>query len=176
MNKKIVMIIILIIVTLVLAMIHKNSIIRLFKQIINLNYHEEIIYIELGKRFSDDGNIIRIDNHEDIEKIIGYLNTLDLIEERLTEYKHISDFNDIGYFTIRIVRVGDEYANIHITEGENVNSYSQDLLSFETNFVTFTPNSMDWKSTRYYIKNSGYNHQTKSSNVYKFLLDLINKE
>lgn len=151
-----------------------KSILRLFKQSTNLNYHAEIAYIELGKRFSEDGNDIRIDAREDIEKILNYLNSLELIEENVTRFNPYDLIAD-GYFTIDIIRKGDENANLYVVEGEKVISYSQDLLSFRNDYMSFTPNYMDWKSTRYYIVNSGYDDETKNSNVYQFLYNLINE-
>gem|GEM_PF-5925147 len=162
MNKKIAAFILCCIITILflVVMIYGKNIFRLFKQSVYLNYHEEIAYIELGKRFSKDGNYVRIENREDIEKILNFLNSLELIEENVIRYNP----PDLSYFTISIIRSNPE-----------VVGRPPDLLSFQTDYISFSQDGRDWESKRYYIKNSGYDNQTKKSKVYEFLYDMLSE-
>jgi hypothetical protein len=164
-NRKIVIFLLCCIIAILvfIFLAYGKNILRQLKQSVSLNYHAEIAYIELGKRFSEDESEVRIDDHEDIEKILNFLNSLGLIEENVARH-YPQDLSEIGYFTIDIIlsnpeRVGD----------------APDLLSFETDYIIFTPKGSDWKSIRYYIKNSGYDNQTKNSKVYQFLCDFVGK-
>jgi len=124
----------------------------------------EILNGKAGIKINDIGEIdIEIHDREDIEKIIKYLNSLKLIEDNLIEYVPF-DRNNVGFFEIFIFRDGFEN-----------DSDAVDIIAFETNYLAFIPNGHDWKETRYYIKNSGYNHKTKTSKTFNFLYDLINK-
>ena len=143
---------------------------RLFKQSESLNYSENLAYIEisdkgrLGLPITDGRYMLKIDDPNTIKKVIDYLNSLELIEESLSEYEPIPDLNEVGYFEIEIVKVGHE---------DDILAF--DSFTFMTDYVLFTPNKADWKGTRYYIKNSCYDDKTKGSRAYAFLYDLLCK-
>jgi len=141
-----------------------------------LNYHKNVtcitikddhlpkpLDVKFGIKRNSVGEIV-INDSDDIKRIIDYLNSLRLIEDNPTEYEDI-DIDAVGYFTILIIRDNDENGD----NGDN----GYDVIDFETNYLTFAPNGYDSSATRYYIKNSGYNSKTQSSNTYKFLRNLL---
>lgn len=154
-----------------------------YKQGISLNYHEDIAYIEISDKgrlglpevdISNEGrlelglpernirNILKIDDAEKIKKIIDYINSLELIEDKVTipNFDYSTDLNSIGYFRIDIYKV---------------NSEEPDAIVFMTNYLTFLLNGYDWEYTDYYIKNSGYHSKTANSKTFEFLYGLIHK-
>lgn len=166
-NKKTIIILCCIIFIVFLIIVFRDNIIR-FKLSTRLNYHENVAYIKikdarLKKVTDDDIWDVEITDRKDIEKIIKYLNSLKLIEDNPTEYEDV-DLDQVGYFEIGIFR--DGYEN---------DSDAYDWIVFQTNYLAFVPSGHDWKATRYYIKNSGYDSKTQNSKTFKFLYDLINK-
>ena len=178
MNKKLIIILLCIIFLVFIVIIFRENIIRL-KLSTRLNYHENVAYITIyDDRLIEvaDGKLeieinsrrgIEIHNREDIEKIINYLNSLELIEDNLTEYVDV-DLDEVGYFSITIFRDG------YVNDYQN-NLDALEHIAFQTNYLEFIPGGHDWKTTRYYIKNSGYDPKTKTSKTFEFLYDLINK-
>lgn len=106
-----------------------------------------------------DKNYIRINDVNEINKIIEYLNSLELIEEKIpkrkqAEYKgdweaYESDLKDIGYFSVSI---------------------NDSLLSFSTYYVTVSPLGCECEalSTSYYIKGAVFDKESKEINIMDF--------
>ncbi len=138
------------------------------KQSVTLNYVEDISYIIVSDKgrlgTTEDGIFsIEIYDKEDIEKILNYLNSLELIEE-IPSFEYFPDLNErFSYFSIDIIKVGYEEDDT-----------AHDLLSFQTTYMSISRGGFDCRSTIYYIKDSGYNPITKSSKTYEFLNELIN--
>ena len=174
MNKKLIIILLCIIFLVFIFIIFRENIIRL-KLSTRLNYSENVAYITIyddrlievvGSNSEIEINSIgdiEIHNREVIEKIIKYLNSLELIEDNLTEYEDV-DIDEVEYFDVTIFRNDNE---------KYLNGY--DIIAFQTNYLSFIPEGHDCYGTRYYIKNSGYDPKTKTSKTFEFLYDLINK-
>ena len=187
-NKKNITICCIIFIVLIIISFRDN-IIR-FKLSTRLNYHENVDYISisiyddiLAKGLIDDSEIIindmecikiydkesidiefiEIHDKEDIEKMIKFLNSLELIEDNPTEYEPF-DRENIGFFDIALFR-----------NNGNKNSVGYDWIVFHTNYMEFVPEGHDSEGTRYFIKNSGYNSKTKSSKTFAFLYDLLHE-
>jgi len=141
------------------------------KQGVSLAYNEDIAninYIEIhdkgrfGLQIVNGRSIFRIDDREKIEKIIDYINSLELVEDEkvIYNFNYKTDLNSLGYFTIFIQKDNLEYT----------------LIEFMTHYLTLVPSdTCDCNSTSYYIKDSGYDPITKNSKTFEFLYDLIHK-
>jgi len=167
MGKKVIISCSCCIVLLVVLATYKNVFIRPFKQSVNLNYRESVDRIEImftGQLAGAERYVIvKINEREDIAEIVSYLNSLTLVEE----------FPSVAYYPDPNI---DEC--IYITafgEGYGEDDFALDRFCFQTKYMMFVPNGLDWKSNTYFIKNSGYDDRTKSSNIYQFLLNLLDK-
>lgn len=137
-----------------------RSIFRVLKKEVNLNYSN---VNSIGIKLGIDKSSIHV-NDDDVQKIVDYLNSLELVEEKIPyKEKPIYDDNqsieeyhnklkDIGYFLIAI---------------------REDMIVFSTEYVEVWVD--DYKNTSYYIKNSGYNPEDKTSNFHNFLSDLLSE-
>ena len=109
----------------------------------------------------NDVKYIDIWDPDDIKLISEYLNSLELIEEKIPDNKRAlytetwdeyeNKLRELGYFSIAI---------------------SDDLICFSTNYAFVIPDSYcecDTHCVSYYIKNSGYDPGNKTSNFYNFL-------
>ncbi len=137
-----------------------KPIVRTFKENQHLNYGNvdfvTIKYVGYNK--------IKIENADDVNQIIGYLNSLELIEEGIPNReqavyegdweKYENDLENIGYFLVSI---------------------DKDLLYFSTSYVTVMPDGNYWNRHSYYIRNSGYNKKEKNSNIYTFFQSITEK-
>ena len=141
----------------VLFLHYGDALFRTFKTKENLNYSNinniKVLHV------NDDIGSIQVENKEDIEKILNYLNSLDLIKEKRPDYNinSMSELSDIGYFSIYF------------------SGSSFDAITFTTEYLTIHHNGHDWDYTSYYIKDSGYNPEDKTSNFYNFLSELVSE-
>ena len=128
----------------IVAIISYKPTIRKIKEIQHFNYSNvdnvTIKYTGYGK--------IKIENVDDVNQIIEYLNSLELIEEKIPKKeqayyegdweKYEKDLKSIGYFSVSI---------------------NEDILYFSTRYVSVMVEEYDDNShcNTYYIKNSDYN-------------------
>ena len=152
----VIIILLFIIIFFVLFLCYGDTLFRVFKKKENLNY-DNITRIDFIPGHSTDVGVIHIKNKDDIEKIINCLNSLDLIKEKKPNYnfKSNNDLNEIGHFIIKLYGA------------------SYDSIVFTTEYLTICLNGYDWENVSYYILNSGYNPEDKTSNFYNFLRKYI---
>lgn len=157
-RTKLFVIIILLCITIffVLFLCYEDTLFRVFKKKENLNYND-ITRIDFIPGHSMDVGVIHIENKDDIEQIINCLNSLDLIKEKKPNYniKSTNELNEIGHFIIKLYGA------------------SFDGIVFTTEYLTIYRNGNDWDNISYYILNSGYNPEDKTSNFYNFLRKYI---
>ena len=146
------------VIVLALYSCYEKTLLRIFKKKESLNYHN-INSIEVIPRNVRDVGVIQIENKEDIEKILNYLNSLELIKEKKPNYKINSrdGLSQVGYFTIHFY------------------GYNSDGITFTTEYLTIYHGGHDWDYTSYYIVDSGYNPNNNSSKFSDFLDELISK-
>lgn len=113
-----------------------------------------------------DKNYIRINDVNEINQIIEYLNSLELIEEKIPKRKRAeyegdwkayeNDLRDIGYFSVSI---------------------NENLLSFSTCYVTVSPLGCECEglSTSYYIKGAVFDKESKKINIIDFFESVTDK-
>ncbi|MHC1693878.1 MAG: hypothetical protein AB9835_01085 [Eubacteriales bacterium] len=107
--------------------------------------------------------MIKIEDRSDIKRIINYINSLELIEE----FPRVEYFpNSYKNATIRITVFKTRYDEY----GENFDGFV-----FQNEYMSFTPSILDWESKVYYVENSKYDSNTKTSTTYNFLYDYISK-
>ena len=153
------------IIFLVLFLCYGKDFIRTFKKKESLNYHD-IRGIQVN-RINNGTGTIQIEDKDDIERILSYLNSLELIREKIPKNespdydgdidKYLSKFDNIGFFTISL------YGS------------TSDGIAFTTEYLTVYHNGYDWDYTSYYIVDSGYNPEDNSSKFYDFMVELISK-
>ena len=135
-----------------------------FRKSTSLNYQrDDVTYINIRStgNLTDINNVI-INDPEKIEEIIIFINSLDIVEvNKVPKNKFGYDLKNYGWISIYF--------------GESSEYNPGDIIEFYTDYMGASYNGRDWEGKHYYRKNSGYNNQTKSSNVYEFLHDLINK-
>jgi len=138
-----------------------------FQESVRLNYQiksdeKEIIYIRIWGNSSLTGDVgeIIIDDNRDVEYILNYINSLELVQREMPKQRN---FQNNGHFYIDIFEK-DSFAE---------KAEILDTLLFSTQYLSVVHKGYDWDYTDYYIKNVGYNPITKTSNVYQFLYDLI---
>lgn len=133
-----------------LVLCYGDILFRVFKKKENLNYND-ITHIDFIPEHSMDVGVIHIENKDDIEQIINYLNSLDLIKQKIKyNIKSTNELNEIGHFIIKLYGA------------------SSDGIVFTTEYLTIYRNGDDWENISYYILNSGYNSEDKTSNFYNF--------
>ena len=139
-----------------------RNIIRLIKGKESIDYNRDLLYIVIKNIDYYSGSNrkeVRIDNKEDIEQIVNYINSLELIKEDAPNYYDGSieyvDISKSGYFSIDLVRID-----------KNRNGY--DSLVFSTEYVTVCYNSIEKNAPSYYIVDSGYNPENKTSKFSDF--------
>lgn len=173
MNKKVIIIILgfLILVFILLFFMYKTNFLMMLKKSESLNYHKDI-YEEIdhviitsfkGERFTKGSKSIAIRDPKDIEKILNFLNSLELVkfDKGKGPRRYIYDE---GSFGIAIVLKND--------------SDFADIVFFMSDYLIFFNERYESDQHRiveYYIKNSGYNSKDKTSKAYYFLYDIINK-
>ena len=172
MNKKVIIIILgfLILVFILLFFMYKTNFLMMLKKSESLNYHKDI-YEEIdhviitsfkGERFTKGSKSIAIRDPKDIEKILNFLNSLELVkfDKGKGPRRYIYDE---GSFGIAIVLKND--------------SDFADVVFFMSDYLIFYNEKYRSEQHRmkYYIKNSGYNSKDKTSKAYYFLYDIINK-
>lgn len=135
---------------------------RKFKKIQHFSYNSAN-FIDIKYM---DKNYIRINDVNEINKIIEYLNSLELIEEKIPKQKRAeyegnweayeNDLRDIGYFSVSI---------------------NEDVLSFSTCYVTVSPLGCecDGLSTSYYIKGAVFDIENKKINIMDFFESVTDK-
>jgi len=146
----------------------------LFRKSASLNYQKDdvaYVMIQSAGHINEIKNV-KIEDPEKIREIINYINSLKIVQvKEMPEYITKNVLNgEIGHFGWISIYFGNS-----LPEPGN---YSEpgDIIQFERNYMGTSYNGRDWEGENYYIKNSGYNNKTKSSNVYEFLRDLINKQ
>jgi len=125
----------------------------------NLDYNADISSIKIitvgSKPFVNNEATVIIEDNENIHEIISYVNSLQLAPDEIPE--------DYTYYDV----------NFYLYVYKN-NSSEIDAFVFTKNYVSFSSDSSEQKrGLDYYIMDSGYNPITQSSNVYKFLYDVI---
>lgn len=145
-----------------LVVLSCKPLIRMFKKEKHFSYND-VKYI--GIKYVDE-NVIDISDPDDIKLILEHLNSLELIEEKIPyneQALYLGNFEEyenklreIGYFLITI---------------------SNDMIEFTTEYAAVSTEGRydenHYKS--YYIKNSGFNAENKTSNFYNFLREISNK-
>lgn len=135
---------------------------RKFKKVQHFSYNSaDFIDVKyMGK------NYIRINDVNEINQIIEYLNSLELIEEKIPKRKRAeyegdweayeNDLRDIGYFSVSI---------------------NENLLSFSTCYVTVSPLGCECEglSTSYYIKGAVFDKERKKINIIDFFESVTDK-
>ncbi len=149
-------------ISLLIFAFNYRSLFRVFKKEYGFSYHNvDCISVKYT-----DTNLIKISDDNDIKSILDYLNSMEMIKEKIPnkekalyhenweEYEN--KLSEIGYFSILI---------------------SDNTMVFTTEYVTVTTDGCDDEQhrTSYYIKNSGYDTENKTSNLYDFLKEITNK-
>ena len=172
MNKKVIIIILgfLILVFILLFFMYKTNFLMMLKESESLNYHkdvyEDINYIMItsseGERFIKGSRNVEIRDPKDIEKILNFFNSLELV--KFDKGKGPRPYiYDEGSFII----------TIFLKNGNGFN----DTIFLMSDYLIFCNEKYKSEQHRkeYYIKNSGYNSKDKTSKAYYFLYDIINK-
>lgn len=171
MNKKVIIIILgfLILVFILLFFMYKTNFLMMLKESESLNYHkdvyEDINYIMItsseGERFIKGSRNVEIRDRKDIEKILNFFNSLELVkfDKGKGPRRYIYDE---GSFIITIFLKNSDFADIIFLMSDYLIFYNEEYNS-------------DQHRMEYYIKNSGYNSKDKTSKAYYFLYDIINK-
>ena len=147
-------------VVVIFLLINHRPFLRMFKKTKHLNY-SDISYISV--KLGIDANNIDIYDTDDIEKIIDYLNSLELIEEMIPrKEKAFYDGDD------------EVYDNKLRETGWFIISISGNLISFSTEYLTVLYED-GFTQRSYYIVDSGYNPETQTSKFYDFLEELVSK-
>lgn len=158
--KKVFILLILLIIA-VFSIIYR-PITRNFKKVQHFSYNSAD-FIDVKYM---DKNYIRINDVKEINQIIEYLNSLELIEEKIPKRKRAeyegdwkayeNDLRDIGYFSVSI---------------------NDDLLSFSTHYVTVSPLGCECEDLRtsYYIKGSVFDKESKKINIIDFFESVTDK-
>ncbi|MDR2559586.1 MAG: hypothetical protein LBC86_08615 [Oscillospiraceae bacterium] len=136
----------------------------LSKESVSLNYQrEDATYVNFrswGNSIADI-DTIRIDDSEKIERLIEFLNSLELVESDVPWWNRNKDSEKVGCMIIYM--------------GESFKYNPGDTIQFWTNYMSISYNGYDWETKSYYVRNIGYNRFTKTSIAYEFIRDLINE-
>ena len=128
-----------------------------FRRSISLNYRKDnVSFVEIYWHINDDMLISKIEDIEKIKRIIDYVNSIEIVEVR-----------NVPINKFRIIKYSESYDYISLNFGGN-------KIEFMTDYMWIIYHSHDMERKNYYIKNSGYDNETKSSNIHQFLRDLIN--
>jgi len=129
---------------------------------VNLNYNNDrdIEYIRITSNFDLGMNSrqFEITDKAIIDKLLNYINSLELIEGLEPSHSHLYDK---GSFMISIYKPDAELSN-------------PVSIIFTTRYLSVSYSGYDWEHTDYYIKDSGYNPINKSTKITKYLYELLN--
>ena len=142
--------------------LHEKEFFMRFRKSTSLNYQRDNVpYVRVT--FPENGNFHNtiIEESKKIDELKHFINSLDIIEVRkVPANKYGEDRENYGYILLYF--------------GETQDHNPGDVIMFLSEYMVMSYNSRDWEGKKYYIKNSGYDDETKSSNIHQFLRDLIN--
>jgi len=164
-NKKLVFAVIFCITILsVVFLVHRERLVILFRGSTSLNFQrDDMEYI----RITSQGNLIdisgaTIDCPEKVNEVIKYLNSLELVEAETPRRLRNRRPEEVGSIIIHI--------------GHSPDHNPGDTVQFWANYMSFVYHDHKFYGYyNYYVRNSGFDNSTKTSNVYYFLRDLINE-
>lgn len=154
-----------------------NQLTRMFKSTTNFNF---IDAENIEVWYYDDG-IFDIENDNDKRLILERLNSLELVEgekegflyDEIAAHYDISEAEYHGYDWEDIKNIKKEMCEFYIS----IYDYEVNL-TFSTEYVTVSDIWRDDCDTtnrkNYYVKNSGYNKKTKTSDLYNFIREITN--
>lgn len=164
-NRKIVIIILYFttLIFIILLLFYRKDFLRIFKESESLNYHKDISYIQVfdNCKFinSGDSTEVIIDDSEDIKKLLKFLNSLELVKE---EGPRKYNYND-------------EYLYINIVLKNSIGNFDEAFFFIDNYLIVYNEERKS-EYIEYYIKDSNYNYKDKTSKVYNFLHDMVNKK
>ncbi|HHX58142.1 MAG TPA: hypothetical protein GX710_09015, partial [Clostridiales bacterium] len=167
MSKRKATVIIIIVIVIISAVIIFcwRPVSRIFKKSSNMNY-KNMDYIEV---YPSSGGYIKIEDSEDIEKILDNFNSLKVIKEKIPSKSKL-EYHGEGKYEEYLERLRETGAFSISFHGS-----SSDRIYFTNEYFTIYHNGYDWDYTEYYIKDSGYNPEDKTSKFSDFLDELISK-
>ena len=130
-----------------------------------MNY-KNMDYIEV---YPSSGGYIKIEDSEDIEKILDNFNSLKVIKEKIPSKSKL-EYHGEGKYEEYLERLRETGAFSISFHGS-----SSDRIYFTNEYFTIYHNGYDWDYTEYYIIDSGYNPEDNSSKFYDFMVELISK-
>ena len=165
-KKKIVFTVVFCVVlfSLFILWVHRERFFISFRESTSLDFQRsgmEHIHIRSQGNLIDIDNVV-ISDAEKIKEIINYLNSLELVEAELPRNlrRRINNFEDVGWISIYI--------------GESINHNPGDIVVFWANYMRFVYHGHRVSRT-YYVRNSGFCNEAKTSNIYYFLRNLLNE-
>ena len=159
MKRKFIVIIVIFICFCILALLYGVNIINYFREGESLSYNKEVSYIKIYSEssFFEEAQYSTIYNKEDIDALLNFINSLDLVEVK--DSSNYGEIHDKGHFYIYMYGDGGIL----------------DAMIFSTKYVDLCHNGYDGDYTTYYIKDSKYNFISKTTKITKYIYDLINK-
>ena len=133
-----------------------------FRTGISLNYQrDDVPFVKILTRKESIRHVV-IEEPEKIQAIKDYINSLEIIEVRKVPANRFgSDVENYGWISIYF--------------GETRDHNPGDIIEFMSEYMGVSYNMRDWEGKNYFVKNSGFCSETKTSNIYYFLRDLIDE-
>ncbi len=121
---------------------------------VSLQYCKEVISVQISDQ---NGEISHITNPIAIEDLLTYLNSLVLIEKERPSINY-NEFDEMGYFSILLI---------------NKNGMEYDSIAFSTEYLLYYEDGLDLNCKSYYIVDSGYKADNRSSKIYDYVKEII---